>query len=233
MGIASDSTAIVADNTFDALLNVTFWPDGLTASVLSSYKLECRDGLTTRELDVTEWQLDDGEWKRLAWYEFPDAVEGANTAPFGGTIRLGTCCGPRSRLQELKHLAADGGPTAPGMYLAVEFSVSNRGTIDATPGSYQVALTDGTGKMFSPSVTVDDFWSGDADDRWTSISPGDSTYPLVHLRDSGGSRPAELPVRGPSSGDIAGPRPATTQTTFRVPLRAARRTLLYTSRRPC
>ena len=40
------------------------------------------------------------------------------------------------------HLAASGGPTAPGMYTAVEFDVGNLGTAGITVGNFQVFAVD-------------------------------------------------------------------------------------------
>ena len=171
-----DTTAIIANDPFDKVAGVMFWPDGLTASSLCTFNLACRDGLTTRGLEVLDWRLDNNEWKRMAAYESPAPAEGSSVAAFGGTIATGDLYWSPETLHELKHLAAKGGPTAPGMFMTVEFSVGNRGTSALAPASFQVFAVDSAGKVYGLSAAADKWWTGDVQDRKTKIAAGDNTY---------------------------------------------------------
>ena len=171
-----DTSAIIAADSFVKVAGVTFWPDGLTASVLCTLDLACRDGLTTRGLEVLDWRLDNDQWMRMATYEAPEPVKASGVAALGETIATGDLYWSPETLHELKHLAAKGGPTAPGMFMTVEFDISNRGTSAVAPASFQVFAVDGGGKVYGLSATADKWWTVDVQDRKTEIAPGDDTY---------------------------------------------------------
>ena len=168
-----DPAAIIADDPFDKVENITF--DDYGATVLCSFKLECRDGLTTRGYEVLYWAREGDQWMRPVSYDPPILSEGSITQ-LGGAVQAGDLYWAPGTLHELKHLAATGGPTAPGMFATVEFYIENSGPGPLAPASFQVFALDGTGKAYSVSKTADKWWDVDAADRKTKIAAGEHTY---------------------------------------------------------
>jgi hypothetical protein len=168
-----DPQAVIANDPFDKVESITF--DDYGATVLCSFKLECRDGLTTRGYETLYWAREGDQWMRPVSYDPPIAVEGSVT-PLGGAVFAGSLLWAPETLHELKHLAAEGGPTAPGMFITVEFYIENGATAPLAPASYQVFAVDATGTRYSLSKTADKWWDVDAADRKTKIAAGDHTY---------------------------------------------------------
>jgi hypothetical protein len=112
---------------------------------------------------------------RSTSYQPPSPVEGSVT-PLGGSVQAGTLLWSPELLHELKHLAAKGGPTAPGMFMTVEFYVANTGEAALAPASWQVFAVDQAGKHYGPSKAADKWWTEDVQERKTKIAPGDYTY---------------------------------------------------------
>jgi hypothetical protein len=125
-------TSIKTDS-WDKIVKVTVEPDDSHAVTMSTLKLECRDGLTTRGLEALSRQKDGGEWLRTTSYQPPTPVE-APLVPFGAAVRVGDLLWSPETLHEFQHLAASEGPTTSGMFMTVEFFVGNEGQNDVTPG---------------------------------------------------------------------------------------------------
>ena len=58
------------------------------------------------------------------------------------SVRSGDLLWSPVTLHELKHLGVGEGPTAPGMFVTVEFFVRNEGQNDVTPGGWQITAVD-------------------------------------------------------------------------------------------
>jgi hypothetical protein len=170
-----DPQDIIIRDPWDDILKVMVEPDGSRAIVVSSLKLECRDGLTTRGLVAVPWKKDGDEWLHPVDFEPLGLVEG-ELAPFGGAVRVGDLLWSADLVQELKHLAAGEGPTASGMFLVVEFYVRNEGQSPAVPADLEVYAVDPGGTEHVLSEAADEWWPDDATERANEVAPGDFTY---------------------------------------------------------
>jgi hypothetical protein len=166
---------IITADPWDAILKVMVEPDGSGAVVISSLKLECRDGLTTRGLVAVPWKKEGGEWLHPVQFEPLNPVEG-DVAPFGGAVRVGDLLWSPDLVQELKHLEAGAGPTAPGMFLVVEFFVRNDGQSPAVPADLEVYAVDPGGTEYVLSEAADKWWPDDVKERARELASGDFTY---------------------------------------------------------
>jgi hypothetical protein len=171
----SDPADIIDTDTWDKIVKVEVAKEGSHAITTIAHTLGCRDGLTTRGLEALSWLNQNGEWMRAVSYQPPSVAQGS-IAPFGGAVAAGALVWSPETLHELKHLSAKGGPTASGMFMAVEFYVRNDGQRAISPGSWQVVAVDGTDKKYSPSKTADKYRTGDVQDRRTKIAIGGYTY---------------------------------------------------------
>ncbi len=170
----ADPADIIATDFWDAIVATTV-EDGSRAVVVSTLKLECRDGLTTRGLEALDWKLDGGEWLRTVSYEPLTPREGP-MVEFGGVVQVGDLLFSSVTLHELKHLGVDSGPATDGMFMTVEFFVRNEGQNDVTPAGWQVMAVDAGGKQYGLSSAADEYWYSDVEDRAIPLLPGESTY---------------------------------------------------------
>ena len=171
----ADPADIIETDFWDTIAQVMVEPDGSRAVTVATLRLGCRDGLTTRGLQALAWQKEDGEWLRTVSYEPLSPVEGT-LVPFGGAVRSGDLLWSPVTLHELKHLGVGEGPTAPGMFVTVDFFVRNEGQNDVTPGGWQIMAVDASGTEYGLSSTADEWWYGDVEDRAIPLLPGESTY---------------------------------------------------------
>lgn len=171
----ADPGDIIKTDSWDKIVNVVVEPDGSRAITTNTLKLECRDGLTTRGLEALAWKQEGGEWLRTISNEPLSPIEGP-LVPFGGAVRSGDLLWSPVTLHELKHLGVGEGPTAPGMFMTVEFFVRNEGQNDVTPGGWQIMAVDPSGKEYGLSSTADEYWYGDVEARAIPLLPGESAY---------------------------------------------------------
>ena len=171
----ADPADIIETDFWDTIAQVMVEPDGSRAVTVATLRLGCRDGLTTRGLEALAWQKEGGEWLRTVSYEPLSPAEGP-LVPFGGAVRSGDLLWSPVTLHELKHLGVGEGPTAPGMFVTVEFFVRNEGQNDVTPGGWQITAVDASGTEYGLSSTADEWWYGDVEDRAIPLLPGESTY---------------------------------------------------------
>ena len=172
----NDPDAIIESDPWKSVSRVKLDSAGTGAVAISTYDIVCRDGLTTRGLDVTDWSKVNGTWLRNAELVPVILVKGPQLT-LGQTIVVGNLMCAPDAIHELKHLAAKGGPTTSGMFLAVSFIMRNESKKDdITPAGWRIALVDAGGKTYGLSAKADDWWYEDVEERAEPLLPGEEAY---------------------------------------------------------